>query len=117
MGIWAEIKYALNSTVGTDLFRPLDKIINGTKVLQPSDENLYDLYTLSNDEMTSAVPQKHINSFRTYLSGTVKLILKGQYRKRTSDNTSPNGTISAIIYRNNVQIGKVELFSFTFGTI
>lgn len=34
MGIWAEIKYALNSTLGTSNFSPVDEIIkNGNTAL------------------------------------------------------------------------------------
>ena len=40
MGLWAGIKYALNSTVGTTEFEPLDKIILGSKALKASD-NFY----------------------------------------------------------------------------
>ena len=44
MGIWAEIKYALNSTLGTDKFKPLneiirDEILNGSGLV--SSDNLY----------------------------------------------------------------------------
>lgn len=28
MGIWAVVKYALNSTLGTSSFSPIDKIVN-----------------------------------------------------------------------------------------
>lgn len=28
MGIWAAVKYALNSTLGTSSFSPIDKIVN-----------------------------------------------------------------------------------------
>ncbi len=32
MGIWAAVKYALNSTLGTSNFLPLDKILSGGSV-------------------------------------------------------------------------------------
>lgn len=39
MGIWAAVKYALNSTLGTSSFSPIDKIVNrlwgGYKLSQP----------------------------------------------------------------------------------
>ena len=40
MGIWAEIKHALNSTLGTKDFKPLDKQITDRIGLIP-DENIY----------------------------------------------------------------------------
>ena len=40
MGLWAGIKRALNSTLGTTEFEPLDKIILGSKALKASD-NFY----------------------------------------------------------------------------
>lgn len=40
MGLWAGIKYALNSTLGTDDFKPLDKQITDRIGLIP-DENIY----------------------------------------------------------------------------
>ena len=40
MGIWAGIKHALNSTLGTSEFQSLDKIILGQKGLKAS-QNLY----------------------------------------------------------------------------
>lgn len=40
MSIWAGIKYALNSSIGTSDFKPLNEIIDGTKKLVASD-NLY----------------------------------------------------------------------------
>ena len=44
MGLWAGIKYALNSTLGTDKFKPLneiirDEILNGSGLV--SSDNLY----------------------------------------------------------------------------
>ena len=38
MGIWAGIKYALNSTLGTNYFQPLDQQIRNNKILMASNE-------------------------------------------------------------------------------
>lgn len=37
MGLWTGIKHALNSTLGTENFQPLDKIIEGQRTLAASD--------------------------------------------------------------------------------
>lgn len=44
MGIWKEIKYALNSTLGTNYFMPLNEMVN--RELTTSD----DVYFLSNEK-------------------------------------------------------------------
>ena len=41
MGIWAGIKHALNSTLGTDDFKPLDKQITDRIGLIPDDTQIY----------------------------------------------------------------------------
>ena len=45
MGIWKEIKHALNSTLGTDKFEPLDKMITTGRTLVPSDDLLKQVFT------------------------------------------------------------------------
>ena len=41
MGFWSGIKHALNSTLGTEDFKPLDRLMYEGKALQPSDELYY----------------------------------------------------------------------------
>ena len=53
MGLWAEIKQALNSTIGTDDFQSLDKIINGQKSLLVSDNLYYSFPRLTFNNVTS----------------------------------------------------------------
>ena len=45
MGFWSGIKHALNSTLGTEEFQPLDKIILGSKGLVASDNLYVSLYS------------------------------------------------------------------------
>ena len=47
MGIWAEIKYALNSTLGTSDFKPLDKYIESLISIVPSNELVYETEILT----------------------------------------------------------------------
>lgn len=75
MGLWSEIKHALNSTIGTDDFKPLDKIIQGNKAIVASD-NLYWIisntgaYTEDNTKFTEFA------KIRINISGSIKLRVK-----------------------------------------
>ena len=74
MGIWSGIKHALNSTLGTNHFKPLDKIIQQQIKLSASDNVLYNMGSLratttnSNDSATVYYP----NSFKMTTSGNFK---------------------------------------------
>lgn len=75
MGFWSGIKHALNSTLGTDDFQPLDKIILGMRCLQASGE-VY--MTLASLEATAvAVGKTEVfsskQSITPYASGSLKL--------------------------------------------
>lgn len=48
MGIWSEIKYALNSTLGTSDFKPLDKYIESLISIVPSNDLIYETEILTN---------------------------------------------------------------------
>lgn len=89
MGFWAGIKYAINSTLGTSDFKPLDKMILGMRSLQASD-NVY--MTLSG--FPSAAPNNgqteivsHPQSITPYTSGSLKF--KVYYVTVQSGYTSP----------------------------
>ena len=83
MGIWAEIKHALNSTLGTDAFKPLNEIIreeilNGSGLV--SSDNLYypsiikeDINIEENASYNKAVDVK----LKFNVSGTVELRAMG----------------------------------------
>ena len=43
MGFWAGIKYALNSSIGTPDFKPLDKILNESSYIVATDDVLYNI--------------------------------------------------------------------------
>lgn len=84
MGIWAEINYALNSTLGTDKFKPLneiirDEILNGSGLV--SSDNLYypsiikeDFYIESKTSYNKTLDVK----LKFNVLGTVKLQAIGQ---------------------------------------
>lgn len=99
MSFWAGIKYALNSTLGTDKFKPLDEIILGTKSLLASD-NLYSLINrsystqASQTEATLDIPLTILFNW----SGSANIMLSGAL---TSGGNVFTGTITVTIYKNN----------------
>lgn len=74
MGFWTEIKYALNSTLGTDKFQPLDKLLYNGKSLVAS-ENLYMILFESEEyeENTNIILPKKI---KTKSSGSFRVNTK-----------------------------------------
>ena len=74
MGIWAEIKYALNSTLGTDDFKPLDKLIRDSYYVYASDDLLKTLYDETFDGSNTDVPLTTIGTIG--LPGTIKLCIE-----------------------------------------
>ena len=75
MGLWAGIKHALNSTLGTKDFMPLDKMILGMRSLQASDEVYWSLIPL---KTSTVLPNKtktfsSKQSITPYTSGSLKL--------------------------------------------
>ena len=73
MGIWAEIKYALNSTLGTKDFKPLDEIIRGQKTFIASDDLIANIYPreISSDRNESVLVEGA--TFTSHTSGAVRL--------------------------------------------
>ena len=111
MGIWAGIKYAINSTLGTDKFKPLNELIIGEKSLCASD-TIYDIIippgsnnTFSKGELISEI---------TFLTGgSVKLkaiVARGQIdviintSKTYTLNASNSEQIIPISDKDSVQI-------------
>ena len=72
MSIWKEIKYAINSTLGTSYFRPLDDIVN--RELKSSSSLVYKTVTTNSVEtegagVTTTFPQ----SVKMFCNGSVSL--------------------------------------------
>lgn len=73
MGIWAGIKHALNSTLGTDDFKPLDEIIRGQRTLAASDATIA-VISGSQDYVRSGAV---LPSFVAKTKGVVRVTVSG----------------------------------------
>lgn len=71
MGFWAGIKYALNSTLGTDDFKPLDQIIIGQKRFSASDATIKVI--TQNEIRLSKESTQILGYFTPKLDGTIRL--------------------------------------------
>ena len=71
MGIWAEIKYALNSTLGTANFKPLDKIIRDSYYVYASDDLLKVLYEETSRAVYADLPLTDVGVIN--VSGVIKI--------------------------------------------
>jgi hypothetical protein len=114
MGIWAEIKHALNSTLGTSEFQPLDKLIRYEgKSLIPS-SNVFKTVsaetlsvTITNGSTSS--PSVNIGSIRSKIGGTVTV--RANMDITYGQNTTTYGKVS--VYVNNVLKTTVTLTKAT----
>lgn len=102
MGFWSGIKYALNSTLGTNGFQSLDKMILGAKGLVESD-NLY-LNTEINESFKITLNSyqnttlKTANTIRANWAGSIKIEFKA------NTNQISNGRTTVIATKNGTQI-------------
>ena len=111
MGLWAGIKYALNSTLGTDKFKPLneiirDEILNGSGLV--SSDNLYypSIIKENIDIERHASYNKTLDvKLKFNVLGTVKL-------EATCSNQGINPLNLTILKNNNI----FQSLSFTNGT-
>lgn len=72
MGIWAGIKYALNSTLGTDKFEPLDKILMGEEEYYCNESG--DSVTICSNKNFSSTALA--GSFTAEMNGSVLIMFK-----------------------------------------
>lgn len=120
---WAEIKNAVNSTVGTKNFKPLNEIIRGNWNLIESEK----VYISEVPEYTSSSGTYNIsNSFRFKATGTAEIRLKASYVANTTYDFEiyKNGTIyktitesgndvaSNIAIRDTISFVENDLISF-----
>lgn len=101
MGFWVGIKHALNSTVGTKDFLPLDKFLKQTlldsKRLVPSDVLYHDLNFESTLIANSSKPTVSKDLFVMNMSGTFDLKIKHRshtYRGTVTININDNAVAS-----------------------
>ena len=105
MSIWAEIKKALNSTLGTSYHKPLDELIfRGKTFVASEQETLYDFdigeVRLNVVDSIFEVPQR----IRFYNGGTVNFRVWASERS-LSDTT---GYTSMVVYKNGVEVGSAR---------
>ena len=98
MSLWAGIKYALNSTLGTNDFEPLDKMILGQKQLLASD-NVYQIVKSNAGSVTNPATL-NIDLFKLKINGSFKIRAYG------SASYNP-GTIR--ILKNGVDITSISV--------
>lgn len=121
---WAETKAAINSTVGTDKFEPLDKIIKGNWRLVASEDFVYasevaqqsggsGTYALSNTfkidangsiafAATAAVPQGATYRFNVLRNGSV------------AASASRAGTSTQLVFLCTTSVSKGDTITFSF---
>ena len=94
----AIIKYAVNSTLGTDEFKPLDIIIKGQRVFAPSHNTIIPVISFSSPQdliNTGGDVDEVLGSFTSNTTGSVRLF--------TDLYTQNNYEASILIYKNGVQ--------------
>ena len=98
MGFWAGIKHALNSTLGTEDFIPLDKLIKGQRTLAASDATIAVLVN-----STTAITNQEVKySFVPKTKGAVRIIANGY-------NSSGSSNAYIKIYKNGTQTALLEI--------
>ena len=114
MSIWAEIRHALNSTLGTNKFKPLDQLLLDNLGLIENADKLYASKTFTNlvlgGENNKDVLQKLGNEFAIDCNGTATLQFTFTLTKETSGRTV-GGTL--YLYKNN---DVVKTANFSSGT-
>jgi hypothetical protein len=109
MGIWAEIKHALNSTIGTPDFAPLDELYIKGKTLVASNNHYMDIY-IPREHAPFDVPRKikmknsgsvliSANVFSYSNDGGLNVLINNEIVARfQGTNTSGGSTQGGTIY-------------------
>lgn len=102
MGIWSGIKHALNSTLGTDKFKPLNEIIDEQRDLVASDSLFRYIFTGSN---TYKPDNESIDivQFKSNRNGSIRIRFSGM------NTTAPTLTIRIINADNSSVVAGVSL--------
>lgn len=102
--MWAGIKHALNSTLGTSNFKPLDQLIAEERDLVASD-NLYKYFHVgSKDTVTVANNDIEVFNFVSKRNGSIRI--KSQAITTTSGNN-----VQFRIYEDNVLLYEESFFT------
>ena len=126
MGIWAGIKYALNSTLGTSNFKPLDQLIND-KINSVSEKTFY-LETLEattyqwsktitgrgrilflNFVINSSPSQSNGTGFKFEIDGIN--LMSGNYIRNEGSNGAPNRVYYPVYGMSSNDEGKNALMT------
>lgn len=114
MSIWAEIRHALNSTLGTNKFKPLDQLLLDNLGLIENVDKLYASKTftssVSGGEDNEDVLQKLDNEFAIDCNGTATLQFTFTLTKSASGRTA-EGTL--YLYKNNDVVKTKNFYSET----
>lgn len=94
MGLWAEVKRTLNSTLGTTDFKPLDKIIEGQRTLAASDSVIQVIQLKETNVGTSL---KEFGKFVPKVDGSVRLVT-------TYNGGASNTEIVLYVYRDGTEV-------------
>ena len=116
---WAEVKHAINSTVGTSEFKPLDEIVRGNWNLIES-ENVYIAEKPSYSQSSGIYSLS--NSFKMHTNGTVRLRLKAEFSAGYTFQIYKNGTLvdslakaganNEIVFIVTVSVKTNDIFTF-----
>lgn len=106
---WGEIKYAINSTLGTDDFAPLNKIIINSKTIIPATNELF-YPNLKYEELAGEQEEKEIAKFRMFLKGKFGVRINTTLYK-TATSTSYTPTVR--LYVNNTLRGSKVIHSYS----
>lgn len=107
---WAKIKKAINSTLGTSEFKPLDEIIKGQKSLLVSDNLYYSFPTLTFENVTSGENNRVVKDVMKFKCPGSCRIEIGSF---SLDATSTS-QVNAIVYING--INRCSLWGSTLST-
>lgn len=103
MGFWTEIKHAINSTLGTSEFKPLDKLFLEQKALVASDVPFYEIVAgekrvdVGKGDNTATLPYK------------IKMLNAGSLRVSVMLKRSNSSNYTTLrIYVNDVERAKLQ---------
>ena len=109
MGFWADIKYALNSTLGTSDFKPLNTLIidaiKGQRTLAPSD-NIF--RHIANDVYVFNGVVDVPTTFSPKTSGAIRLIVSGRNDGEVVMSVTVLTSTGAVIATTNVVTTAVQ---------
>ena len=110
MGLWTGIKHAINSSLGTNDFKPLDKIIRDSYYVYASDDLLKTLYKKTYPESTYKVDLTDIGTIN--VSGVVRITVQANgLRINTNDCVyiGKNGNVQPIRIPNDADNASIDI--------